>query len=101
MLALLSMYTTDMPNSERWLFWEDYFVRIFTRIHRGLISAHMCSYQCWLASFVGDPETRCYFPEQGPRDSRVRCVRDDGGGCCVMIHGPQQPCLHTSSKSKT
>ena len=61
-----------MPNSERWLYWEDYFTRIFTRMDRGLISAHMCSYQCFLASAVGDPETRCYFPEQGPRDPRVR-----------------------------
>lgn len=72
-LALLFMCNpTDMPNSERWLFWEDYFVHIFTRMDRGLISAHMCSYQCWLASWVNDPETRCYFPEQGRRDPRVR-----------------------------
>lgn len=39
-----------MPNSARWLYWEDYFTRIFTRMDRGLISSHMCSYQCFLAS---------------------------------------------------
>lgn len=64
-----------MPNTEGWQYWEDYFVHIFTRMDRGLISSHMCSYQCLLASWVGDPETRCYFPNQpGPRDPRVRAV---------------------------
>lgn len=77
-----------MPNSERWLHWEDYFTRPFSRMDRGLISSHVCSYQCYLASAVGDPETRCYFPEQGPRDPREICDLLTTRGEGEPKHGP-------------
>ena len=58
-------YANALPNAEIWLYYEDYFAYPITRLDRGMISTHTCSYICWLASAVGDPEDRCYFPNRG------------------------------------
>ena len=61
-----------MPNTAKWLYYEDFAFHP-DRMDRGLIVSHMCSYTCFTSSAVPGSESRCYFPEQGPRPEEDVC----------------------------
>lgn len=45
-----------MPNTETWRLRSD-----VTSIRYSPVASHVCSYACFLAGAVGDPEDRCVF----------------------------------------
>lgn len=46
----------EMPNSETWRLRSD-----VTSLRYSPVASHVCSYACWLADAVGDPQDSCVF----------------------------------------
>jgi pimeloyl-ACP methyl ester carboxylesterase len=56
-------YAEDMPNPNRWLMMSNiYLSDAIVPSIKSTIANHICSYLCWTAKGLGDPEDRCFFP---------------------------------------